>query len=77
MTGVNAVKRIATYAVIFVLIIVVLAIYGFVYYLGVGGVKPLAWGADGGYKINILGLALVVVGFLLGWETIKSRQGGT
>ena len=70
------VKRIAVYALIFVIIIVILAIYGFVYYLGVGGVKPLAWGADGGYLINILGLAVLVVGILLGREAIKAREGG-
>lgn len=73
---VSTVKRIAVYAWIFVLIIVVLAIYGIVYSLGVGGTKPLMWGAEGGYMINILGIAVLVVGVLLGREAIKARQGG-
>jgi hypothetical protein len=73
---VRSVKRIAVYAWIFVIFIVILSIYGFVYYLGVGGVQPLTWGAQGGYLINILGIVVLVVGVLLGREAIKARQGG-
>jgi len=69
-------KPIAIYAVIYVLIIVILAIYGVAYFLGVDGVKAPLWGAEGGYIINILGVVLLVVGILLGWGAIKARQGG-
>ncbi len=69
-------KPILAYAIVLVVLIAALAIYGLIYSIGIGGTKPPLWGAEGGYIVNILGIAVLIVGALLGWAAIKRREGG-